>query len=45
MAVCIVVCMIVGYLFGCIQTGYIVGRVNKIDIRDTEVEIPGQRIH
>ena len=33
MAVCIVVCMIVGYLFGCIQTGYIVGRVNKIDIR------------
>ena len=34
MAVCIVVCMIVGYLFGCIQTGYIVGRVNKIDIRD-----------
>ncbi len=22
------------YLFGCIQTGYIVGRVNKIDIRD-----------
>ena len=34
MVVCIVVCMIVGYLFGCIQTGYIVGRVNKIDIRD-----------
>ena len=34
MAVCNVVCMIVGYLFGCIQTGYIVGRVNKIDIRD-----------
>lgn len=24
----------VGYLFGCFQTGYFVGRVNKIDIRD-----------
>lgn len=24
----------VGYLFGCFQTGYFVGKVNKIDIRD-----------
>lgn len=24
----------VGYLFGCFQTGYFVGRINKIDIRD-----------
>lgn len=24
----------VGYLFGCFQTGYFVGRLNKIDIRD-----------
>lgn len=24
----------VGYLFGCFQTGYFVGRFNKIDIRD-----------
>lgn len=24
----------VGYLFGCFQTGYFVGKINKIDIRD-----------
>ncbi|MDO4554462.1 MAG: glycerol-3-phosphate 1-O-acyltransferase PlsY [Lachnospiraceae bacterium] len=24
----------VGYLFGCFQTGYFIGRLNKIDIRD-----------
>ena len=34
MMLCVVVCMIVGYLFGCFQTGYFVGRINKIDIRD-----------
>lgn len=34
MALCIAVCMIVGYLLGCVQTGYIVGKINKIDIRD-----------
>ena len=34
MIACVLVCLIVGYLFGCIQTGYFVGRANKIDIRD-----------
>ena len=34
MVMCVIVCLIVGYLFGCIQTGYFVGRANKIDIRD-----------
>ena len=34
MIVCMAVCMLIVYLFGCIQTGYIVGKVNKIDIRD-----------
>lgn len=31
---CILVCFIVGYGLGCIQTGYIVGKLNHIDIRD-----------
>ena len=34
MVMCVIVCLIVGYLFWCIQTGYFVGRANKIDIRD-----------
>lgn len=34
MALCIAVCLIVGYFFGCFQTGYFVGRLNHIDIRD-----------
>lgn len=34
MALCIAVCMIVGYFFGCFQTGYFVGRLNHIDIRE-----------
>lgn len=34
MALCIGICMLVGYLFGCFQTGYFVGKINKIDIRD-----------
>ena len=27
------ICLAIGYAFGLIQTGYIVGRFNKIDIR------------
>ena len=27
------ICLLIGYLFGCIQTGYIVGRMNHVDIR------------
>lgn len=27
------ICLVVGYLFGCIQTAYIVGRIKGIDIR------------
>lgn len=30
----IILVLCVGYLFGCFQTGYFVGRLNKIDIRD-----------
>lgn len=28
-----IVCLIIGYLFGLLQTGYIIGRLNGIDIR------------
>ena len=30
----ILLCLIVGYVFGCFQTGYIYGRCHGIDIRD-----------
>ena len=30
----VILVLVVGYLFGCIQTGYVVGKINKIDIRD-----------
>lgn len=29
-----VICVIIGYIFGLFQTGYIYGRINHIDIRD-----------
>lgn len=29
-----VICLVVGYLFGLIQTGYLYGRMNQIDIRN-----------
>ncbi len=29
----ILICLVLGYCFGCISTGYIVGKANKIDIR------------
>ncbi|WP_313132199.1 glycerol-3-phosphate 1-O-acyltransferase PlsY [Anaerocolumna sp.] len=29
----ILICLVLGYCFGCISTAYIVGKVNKIDIR------------
>lgn len=34
MILCVVFVLAVGYLFGCFQTGYFVGKINKIDIRD-----------
>lgn len=27
------ICLVIGYLFGCIETGYIVGKFNDVDIR------------
>ena len=30
----IIICLLVGYVFGCFQTGYIYGRCHGIDIRD-----------
>lgn len=29
----ILICLVLGYCFGCISTGYMVGKANKIDIR------------
>lgn len=29
----IILCLFVGYLFGCFSTGYFVGKMNKVDIR------------
>ena len=29
-----VICIIIGYIFGLFQTGYIYGRLNHVDIRD-----------
>lgn len=34
MILCIVFVFAIGYLFGCFQTGYFVGKINKIDIRE-----------
>lgn len=28
------ICVVIGYIFGLFQTGYILGRLNKVDIRD-----------
>lgn len=30
----IVICLIFGYVFGCFSTGYFVGKINKVDIRN-----------
>lgn len=28
------ICLVIGYLFGCIETGYFIGKLNHIDIRN-----------
>lgn len=28
----IIICLLFGYLFGCFSTGYIIGKINKVDI-------------
>ncbi|MDF2539742.1 MAG: hypothetical protein K0S76_2763 [Herbinix sp.] len=30
----ILLCLVLGYLFGCFSTGYFVGKLNKVDIRN-----------
>ena len=32
MVINIIVCLLFGYLFGCFSTGYIIGKINKVDI-------------
>ncbi|MBE5960253.1 MAG: glycerol-3-phosphate 1-O-acyltransferase PlsY [Lachnospiraceae bacterium] len=33
MIIKIIICLIVGYVFGCFSTGYVVGKANHVDIR------------
>lgn len=28
----IIICLLIGYLFGCFSTGYVIGKINKVDI-------------
>lgn len=35
MIINIIICLIIGYGLGCFSTGYVVGRINNIDIRNT----------
>ena len=37
MVLCVFLCLAMGYLLGCIQTGFIIGKINHIDIRDYAV--------
>jgi len=30
----VILCLILGYIFGCFSTGYFVGKLNKVDIRE-----------
>lgn len=30
----IIICVIIGYLFGCFSTGFFIGKLNKVDIRE-----------
>ncbi|NLJ95607.1 MAG: glycerol-3-phosphate 1-O-acyltransferase PlsY [Clostridiales bacterium] len=32
MIVNIIICLLLGYLFGCFSTGYLIGKINKVDI-------------
>lgn len=34
MIVKIIICLAIGYLLGCFSTGYVIGKINKIDIRN-----------
>lgn len=33
MIIQIIICLVLGYTFGCFSTGYLVGKINKVDIR------------
>lgn len=33
MIIQIIICLAIGYLFGCFSTGYVVGKLNRVDIR------------
>jgi len=33
MIIHVIICLVFGYLFGCFSTGYLLGKINKVDIR------------
>ena len=37
----IILCLALGYLFGCFSTGYVIGKINKVDIRQYGSGNPG----
>ena len=39
------ICVLVGYVFGLIQTGYIYGKKNGVDLRKRGAETREQRMH
>jgi len=41
MLIKILICLVFGYCFGCFSTGYVVGKVNNIDIRNYGSGNPG----
>lgn len=39
------ICVLVGYVFGLIQTGYLYGKKNGVDLRKKEAEMREQQMH
>mgnify|MGYP000532629872 FL=1 len=39
------ICVLVGYVFGLIQTGYIYGKKNGVDLEKRGAEMQEQRMH
>ncbi len=39
-----IICLVIGYIFGLFQTGYIVGKLHHIDIRQQAAETPAQQM-
>lgn len=40
-----IVCLVIGYIFGLFQTGYLYGKAHHVDIRKQEAATQEQRMH